>query len=217
MVLQVAEGSGSGSWASSPGNRKSMQGNRSRDTKPELAVRSAVHRRGIRFRVSARPQPELPRTADLVLRKSRIAVFVDGCYWHGCPDHYTQPSTNSEYWADKIARNIERDAETTAYLRHARVEGSAVLGARGPGIGGPIKCKSQSARPLEEPTDEHRSPAPTCTRPQLSKGRTPTSLTRPGYAAAKEAALARAGTGGPGLLTRGGASTVPRSRAGGAT
>ena len=119
MVLQVAKDSGGGSWASSPGNRKSMQGNRSRDTRPELAVRSAVHRRGIRFRVSIRPQPELPRTADLVLRRSRIAVFVDGCYWHGCPDHYTQPSTNSEYWAKKIARNVERDAETTAYLRHA--------------------------------------------------------------------------------------------------
>ena len=99
MVLRVAEGSGSGSWASSPGNRKSMQGNRSRDTKPGLAVRSAVHRRGLRFRVSTRPQPELPRTADLVLRKSRIAVFVDGCYWHGCPDHHTQPATNFEYWA----------------------------------------------------------------------------------------------------------------------
>ena len=118
-MLKVAEGSGSASWASSPGNRKSMQGNRSRDTKPELAVRSAVHRRGIRFRVSVRPQPELPRTADLVLRKSRIAVFVDGCYWHGCPEHHTQPATNSEFWADKIARNVERDAETTTYLQQA--------------------------------------------------------------------------------------------------
>ena len=119
MVLHVAEGSGSGSWASSPATRKSMQGNRSRDTKPELAVRSAVHRRGLRFRVAARPAPEFPRTADLVLRKSRIAVFVDGCYWHGCPDHHTQPATNSEYWADRIARNIERDAETTAYLQQS--------------------------------------------------------------------------------------------------
>ena len=96
-----------------------MQGNRGRDTKPELAVRSAVHRRGIRFRVSARPQPELERTADLVLRKTRIAVFVDGCFWHGCPDHGTRPATNSQYWDDKIARNIERDAETTTYLRQA--------------------------------------------------------------------------------------------------
>ena len=119
MVRGVAGGSGSGSWASSPATRKSMQGNRSRDTKPELAVRSAVHRRGIRFRVAARPQRELPRTADLVLRKSRVAVFVDGCYWHGCPEHHTQPATNSEYWADKIAGNVARDAETTEYLQQA--------------------------------------------------------------------------------------------------
>ncbi|MXV99287.1 MAG: very short patch repair endonuclease [Acidimicrobiaceae bacterium] len=96
-----------------------MQGNRSRDTKPELAVRSAVHRRGIRFRVSVRPQPELARTADMVLRKSRIAVFVDGCFWHGCPDHWTQPATNSQYWANKITDNTRRDTETTAYLQQA--------------------------------------------------------------------------------------------------
>ncbi len=69
-----------------------MQGNRSRDTKPELAVRSAVHRRGLRYRVAARPLPELRRTADLVFRKAKIAVFVDGCYWHGCPEHHTQPT-----------------------------------------------------------------------------------------------------------------------------
>ena len=69
--------------------------------------------------LSARPQPELARTADLVLRKTRIAVFVDGCYWHGCPDHHTQPATNSQYWANKIARNVERDNETTAYLQQA--------------------------------------------------------------------------------------------------
>ncbi len=119
MVRHMAGGSGSGSWASSPATRKSMQGNRSRDTKPELAVRSAVHRRGIRFRVAARPQPEIPRTADMVLRKTRIAVFVDGCYWHGCPEHHTQPATNSEYWAAKIAGNIERDAETSHYLEQA--------------------------------------------------------------------------------------------------
>ncbi|MDE0065938.1 MAG: very short patch repair endonuclease [Acidimicrobiaceae bacterium] len=54
-----------------------------------------------------------------MLRKSRIAVFVDGCYWHGCPEHHTQPVTNFEYWADKIARNIQRGAETTACLRKA--------------------------------------------------------------------------------------------------
>jgi len=46
-------------------------------------------------------------------------VLVDGCYWHGCPDHHTQPATNAQYWADKIARNVERDSETTAYLQQA--------------------------------------------------------------------------------------------------
>ena len=96
-----------------------MQGNRSRDTKPELAVRSAVHRRGLRFRVAARPLAELRRTADMVFRKDRVAVFVDGCYWHGCPDHHTQPATNSEYWKSKIGTNIARDADTNARLEAA--------------------------------------------------------------------------------------------------
>ena len=107
------------SWASSAAVRKSMQGNRSRDTKPELAVRSAVHRRGLRYRVAARPLKDLRRTADLVFRKTRIAVFVDGCYWHGCPEHHSQPRINSEYWSDKIAGNIARDADTTSRLEAA--------------------------------------------------------------------------------------------------
>ena len=107
------------SWASSEATRKSMQGNRSRDTKPELAVRSAVHRRGLRYRVAARPLPDLRRTADLVFRKAKIAVFVDGCYWHGCPEHHTQPSTNPEYWSDKITGNIARDQDTDAHLSEA--------------------------------------------------------------------------------------------------
>ncbi|WP_420620795.1 very short patch repair endonuclease [Candidatus Poriferisocius sp.] len=108
-----------GSWASSEATRKSMQGNRSRDTKPELAVRSAVHRRGLRYRVASRPLPELRRTADLVFRKAKIAVFVDGCYWHGCPEHHTQPATNPEYWSAKITGNIARDQDTDAHLQEA--------------------------------------------------------------------------------------------------
>ena len=107
------------SWASSEATRKSMQGNRSRDTKPELAVRSAVHRRGLRYRVAVRPLPELRRTADLVFRKAKIAVFVDGCYWHGCPEHHTQPATNPEYWSAKITGNIARDQDTDAHLQKA--------------------------------------------------------------------------------------------------
>jgi DNA mismatch endonuclease, patch repair protein len=96
-----------------------MQGNRSRDTRPEVAVRSAVHALGLRYRVSARPIPGLRRTADLVFRPLRIAVFVDGCFWHGCPVHFAAPSTNADYWAAKIGRNRDRDAETDAMLVEA--------------------------------------------------------------------------------------------------
>src|ERR1700722_10486115 len=74
-----------GSWASTPAIRRVMQGDKSRDTKPEIAVRSAVHALGMRYRVSARPLRDLRRTADLVFRNARVAVFVDGCFWHGCP------------------------------------------------------------------------------------------------------------------------------------
>jgi DNA mismatch endonuclease (patch repair protein) len=96
-----------------------MQGNRARDTVPELRLRSALHALGYRYRVSARPLPELARTADLVFRRCRIAVFVDGCYWHGCPKHYGEPATNAEYWRGKIGRNRERDADTNFRLRAA--------------------------------------------------------------------------------------------------
>ena len=105
-----------GSWTSSEATRRSMQGNRSRDTRPEVALRSAVHALGLRYRVAARPLRDVRRTADLVFRPRRIAVFVDGCFWHGCPDHFVTPRTNADYWAAKILRNQTRDAETDAVL-----------------------------------------------------------------------------------------------------
>jgi DNA mismatch endonuclease (patch repair protein) len=105
------------SWATSATARKVMQGNRGRDTKPELAVRRLVHARGLRYRVNARVEPDLRRTADLLFSRARVAVFIDGCYWHGCPDHFSPPKTNVDYWQAKISRNQERDAETTSLLR----------------------------------------------------------------------------------------------------
>jgi len=93
-----------------------MQGNRGRDTKAELAVRRLVHAAGLRYRVNARPEPDLRRTADLLFTRARVAVFVDGCYWHGCSEHFTMPATNLDYWGTKIGRNQARDAETTALL-----------------------------------------------------------------------------------------------------
>jgi DNA mismatch endonuclease (patch repair protein) len=108
-----------GSWASSAANRKSMLGNRNRDTSPELALRSLVHAAGLRYRVAAKPLPKMRRTADLVFRPTKVAVFVDGCFWHGCPDHFVLPKTNPGYWRDKIGRNIERDRETDERLEAA--------------------------------------------------------------------------------------------------
>ncbi|BBZ05984.1 hypothetical protein MDOR_01530 [Mycolicibacterium doricum] len=105
------------SWASSPTSRKVMQGNRSRDTKPELAVRKLLHAMGLRYRVGIRPEPALRRTADIVFTRQRIAVFIDGCFWHGCVQHRPTPAkANSEYWSRKLAGNIQRDADTTARL-----------------------------------------------------------------------------------------------------
>ena len=96
-----------------------MVGNRSRDTRPELAVRSAVHRSGLRYRVDARPLPELRRTADLVFRPAKVAVFIDGRFWHGCPEHYVAPRSNTDYWSAKVALNMQRDLDTTRRLREA--------------------------------------------------------------------------------------------------
>jgi DNA mismatch endonuclease, patch repair protein len=107
------------SWASSPDARARMQSNRSRDTKPELALRSAVHALGLRYRVAAKPLVGLRRTADLVFPKARVAVFLDGCFWHGCPEHHTVASANAKFWADKVEGNRTRDRDTDSRLLDA--------------------------------------------------------------------------------------------------
>lgn len=96
-----------------------MQGNRSRDTKPELAVRRLLHAKGLRYRVNFRPLPSVRRTADVVFSRARVAVFIDGCFWHGCPDHYRAPGSNVTYWSEKVSRNRNRDIETTEHLEAA--------------------------------------------------------------------------------------------------
>jgi DNA mismatch endonuclease (patch repair protein) len=96
-----------------------MQSNKGRDTKPEVALRSAIHALGLRYRVSARPLDGLRRTADLVFPKAKVAVFLDGCFWHGCPEHHTLAVTNAKFWADKVEGNRHRDRETDALLAAA--------------------------------------------------------------------------------------------------
>lgn len=97
-----------------PHVRARMANTRGRDTKPELAVRRALHARGWRYRVNARPVADLRRTGDLVFTKRRVVVLIDGCFWHGCPEHYVIPKTRTQWWQDKIEGNRRKDVETAA-------------------------------------------------------------------------------------------------------
>ncbi|WP_445269231.1 very short patch repair endonuclease [Streptomyces sp. DSM 41634] len=108
-----------GSWASSAARRRNMQAIRSRDTKPEQLIRRLVHAQGLRYRVAAKPLQDLRRTADMVFRPAKVAVFIDGCYWHGCPEHYVPPKTNPGYWSEKVAKNMARDRDTDQHLKEA--------------------------------------------------------------------------------------------------
>jgi DNA mismatch endonuclease, patch repair protein len=96
-----------------------MQSNKSRDTKPEVALRRALHALGLRYRICQRPLPEVRRTVDVVFRRDRVAVELRGCFWHGCPAHYRSPSTNGGFWAAKVARNMARDEDTQRRLTEA--------------------------------------------------------------------------------------------------
>jgi DNA mismatch endonuclease, patch repair protein len=94
-----------------------MQATRRTDTAPELALRRELHRRGLRYRVD---YPVLPRRrADVAFPRQRVAVFVDGCFWHSCPDHGTQAKANAEWWRAKLEANVERDRDTDARLAAA--------------------------------------------------------------------------------------------------
>lgn len=83
-------------------------------TGAELALRSALHAAGLRFRLHRRIEAI---TVDIVFSGPRVAVFVDGCFWHGCPKHATYPKTNQDYWLPKLAANKERDERQTRHLR----------------------------------------------------------------------------------------------------
>lgn len=97
-----------------------MSRTRGRDTAPELAVRRTLHRRGLRYEVNYRPVSGLRRTADVAFTRAKVLVFVDGCFWHGCPDHYRRATgTRADFWASKIESNRRRDVESTATFEAA--------------------------------------------------------------------------------------------------
>lgn len=102
------------------GRSNNMRANRRANTKPEVALRSALHRLGKRFRKDHRVEAAGVRVkADVVFPRARVVVFVDGCFWHACPEHGRQPAVNEWYWGPKLARNRERDERVTAALTAA--------------------------------------------------------------------------------------------------
>lgn len=95
-----------------------MQRTRTRDTPAEVALRKLLHNRGYRYRIDYK-LPGLRRRGDIVFPRDKLAVFVDGCFWHACPEHATWPKTNAEWWRRKILGNVERDRDTDRRLRES--------------------------------------------------------------------------------------------------
>lgn len=103
--------------ASSHAALSRMRTARGRDTEPEMALRRCLHAHGLRFRIDAAILPGLRRRADIVFPGAKVAVFVDGCFWHFCPIHRTFPKANADWWAEKLRRNRRRDLDTNRRLR----------------------------------------------------------------------------------------------------
>ncbi|MFD0414080.1 very short patch repair endonuclease [Streptomyces sp. NPDC127108] len=104
---------------SSPSVSARMSRQSSRDTTPEVAVRRLLHAAGLRYRVNV-PVPGMPRRMiDIAFGKAKIAVFMDGCFWHSCPQHATEPKANAEWWRAKLDKNMARDRETSRHLEAA--------------------------------------------------------------------------------------------------
>jgi DNA mismatch endonuclease (patch repair protein) len=107
-------------YVTTPGRSRNMAAIRRRDTKPEVRLRSELHRLGYRFRkdYQVRVGGMLVRP-DIAFTRRRVAIFVDGCFWHSCPEHGRRPSVNGEYWSPKLERNVQRDQEQSAALQSA--------------------------------------------------------------------------------------------------
>lgn len=99
--------------------RKRMTSTRQRDTRPELLLRSELHRLGLRYRLHRSVVPGTRRRPDIVFGPARVAIFVDGCFWHGCPQHGTAAKKNAKFWREKITANQRRDTDTDKRLRVA--------------------------------------------------------------------------------------------------
>jgi DNA mismatch endonuclease (patch repair protein) len=107
-------------FTADPGRAANMRGNRRANTKPELALRTALHAMGYRYRKDFRLDLPLRRVRpDIAFTSRKVAVFVDGCFWHACPEHGAAPKSNEWYWSPKLAKNVERDRAADAALAQA--------------------------------------------------------------------------------------------------
>lgn len=118
---ETAHAKGSYPAPASEGRSRNMRANRRSDTKPEVALRSALHRLGYRYRKDYRLTLDegVRVKPDIVFTARKVAIFVDGCFWHACPEHGRRPTSNEWYWTPKLARNVERDRTVTAALERA--------------------------------------------------------------------------------------------------
>lgn len=107
------------SWATNPAVRRSMQANRSRDTLPEVRFRATLHRLGLCYFKHRRPIPGLRCEPDVLFPRIRLAIFLDGCYWHGCAEHGAYPTANADWWRAKFERVRARDLRNDQALRAA--------------------------------------------------------------------------------------------------
>lgn len=136
---------------------------RRQGTAPEVALRQALHTLGLRYRVHRAPVPDLRRKADVVFGPSKVAVFVDGCFWHGCPQHgRRRHDVNSWYWPDKIARNRRRDGDTDRALASAgwlavRIWEHEVM-SDGPALAGAVALVREAVR-SRRPVPQRPGPA----------------------------------------------------------
>lgn len=96
-----------------------MRNTPTRDTPAELAVRRLLHARGWRYRVDVRPEVTIRRKADIVFTRAKVAVFIDGCFWHFCPVHGSSPKANADWWQQKLSGNVRRDRDTDERLAAA--------------------------------------------------------------------------------------------------
>jgi DNA mismatch endonuclease (patch repair protein) len=116
----AAKGKTTYPFVSDPARAANMRSNRRTDTKPEIALRTALHAMGYRYRKDFRLDLPLRRVRpDIAFTRRKVAVFVDGCFWHACPDHGSKPKNNEWYWSPKLAKNVERDRAADEALRQA--------------------------------------------------------------------------------------------------